>query len=96
MLKYEKIIILAPHTDDGAFGCGGSVSRFREKGAELFYAAFSPYQESLPRGLRNDILEKELMEATEALSIRRSNVLMHRYPVRRYAEHRHEILEDLV
>ena len=37
----EIILILAPHTDDGELGCGGSISRFIEEGKNVFYAAFS-------------------------------------------------------
>ena len=42
MSKTRKtILILAPHTDDGEFGCGASISKYIEKDAEVYYAAFS-------------------------------------------------------
>ncbi len=39
--SFQRILVLAPHTDDGEFGCGGSIAKFIEAGKEVFYAAFS-------------------------------------------------------
>ena len=33
----KKIVILAPHTDDGEYGCGGTIARFLEEGREMYY-----------------------------------------------------------
>ena len=55
----EKILILAPHTDDGELGCGGSIARFIEEGENVFYAAFSTAEESVDPKLPNNILEIE-------------------------------------
>jgi len=96
LLDNTKILVLAPHTDDGEFGCGGSISKFIEQGADLYYAAFSPCEESVPDGWPKDVLETELRKATEVLSIPQTRLLIYRYPVRRFAEHRQDILEDLV
>lgn len=30
----NRILVLAPHTDDGEFGCGGSIAKFVEEGNE--------------------------------------------------------------
>lgn len=96
MLDNEKILILAPHTDDGEFGCGGSIAKFIEQGAEVYYATFSLCEESVPDGWPKDILEKELKRAMAVWGISNSNLLIYRYPVRRFAEYRQEILENLV
>ncbi|MDY7036479.1 MAG: PIG-L deacetylase family protein [Thermodesulfobacteriota bacterium] len=96
MLDNKKILVLAPHTDDGEFGCGGSIAKFIEQGAEVYYAAFSLCEESIPDGWPKDILEKELKAAIKVWGIPGSNLLIYRYPVRRFAEHRQEILENLV
>ncbi|MDY7036483.1 MAG: hypothetical protein SV375_10045 [Thermodesulfobacteriota bacterium] len=50
MINKEKILVLAPHTDDGEFGCGGSIAKFIEQRAEVYYAAFSLCEESIPDG----------------------------------------------
>ena len=96
MINHKKILVLAPHTDDGEFGCGGSIAKFIEKGADVYYAAFSLCEESVPKGWPRDALEKELKTATQICGIPQDNLLIYRYPVRRFAEHRQDILEDLV
>ena len=56
----EKILILAPHTDDGELGCGGSIARFIEEGKDVYYVAFSTAEESVEHGLPKNILEIEV------------------------------------
>lgn len=94
--KTEKVLILAPHTDDGEFGCGGSIAKFVAKGKDLYYAAFSLAEESVPPQYPNNILETEVKAATKELGIPPDNLLLFRYRVRRFAQFRQEILEDLV
>lgn len=96
MLNGKTILVLAAHTDDGEFGCGGSIAKFIEQGANVYYAAFSLCEESVPEGWPKDILEKELKQAAITWGVGAPNLLIFRYPVRRFAQHRQEILEDLV
>ena len=93
MKKNNRILVLAPHTDDGEFGCGASIAKFIDEGAEVHYAAFSLCEESVSGGYPRDILEKELKNATNVWGIRTSNLHIFRYPVRRFAEHRQDILK---
>ena len=95
-MKNEKILILAPHTDDGEFGCGASISKFIEEGKELYYAAFSLAEESVPDPYPKNILEVEVKAATKELGIDPDKLILYRYKVRRFAQYRQEILEDLV
>ena len=53
---FERILVLAPHTDDGEFGCGGSVARFLEEEKEVYYVAFSTAEESVPPDMPKNIL----------------------------------------
>ena len=96
MFDNKKVLVLAPHTDDGEFGCGGSIAKFIEQGANVFYAAFSLCEKSVPHQWPIDVLERELKRALDVLGIQKSNRLIYRYPVRRFAEYRQDILEDLV
>ena len=91
-----KVLILAPHTDDGEFGCGGSVARFMEEGKAVYYAAFSTAEESVPEPWPKDILKTEVKEATHRLGIPRENLLIFNFKVRELSYHRQEILEELV
>lgn len=93
---FDRILILAPHTDDGEFGCGASIAKFIDEGADVFYAAFSLAEESVPTAFPRNILEKEVKAATKKLGIKLQNLLLFKYRVRHFAYKRQEILEDLV
>ena len=92
----QRILVLAPHTDDGEFGCGGSIARYIEEGAQVYYVAFSSCEESLPAGFEQDTLIKEVRSATAALGIPKENLILLNFPVRRFPEHRQAILEEMV
>ena len=92
----EKILILAPHTDDGELGCGGSIARFIKEGKKVFYAAFSTAEESVDPELPNNILETEVKAATKKLGIKRENLFIYNNEVRKLNYIRQEILEELI
>ena len=92
----KRLLILAPHTDDGEFGCGGTIAKFVEEGWDAHYIAFSGCRESLDRKLPPDTLIREVAEATAVLGIPRDNLVIHDFPVRRFPERRQDILEILV
>jgi len=89
----KRVLILAPHTDDGEFGCGGSIARFIQEGKEIYYVAFSTAEESVPEPWPKDILKTEVKEATKRLGISRENVIILDFKVRKLSYHRQEILE---
>ncbi len=94
--NYNRILVLAPHTDDGEFGCGGSIVRFIEEGKEVFYVAFSIAEESVPREYPKNILEIEVREATKLLGISPDKLIIYKFQVRKLNYVRQEILEELV
>ena len=96
MPAHDRILVLAPHTDDGELGCGGTISRMVEEGSEVYYAAFSTAAESVPPPFPPDILEKEVREGTKVLGIPAANLLIYQYAVRHLPHLRQEILEELV
>jgi LmbE family N-acetylglucosaminyl deacetylase len=95
-LKPRRAMVLAPHTDDGEFGCGGTIARLVEEGCEVYYTAFSVCEQSLPYGFKEDELEHELRAATSALGVGEDHVIVHRYQVRRFPEVRQAILQDII
>ena len=95
-INNNKILILSPHTDDGEFGCGASIAKFIENGKEVYYAAFSIAEESVPPPFPKNILEKEVKYATKELGIKPSRLLIYKYKVRQFANDRQKILEELV
>jgi LmbE family N-acetylglucosaminyl deacetylase len=96
MINYKKVLVLAPHTDDGELGVGGTISKLMEDGSEVFYAAFSTASESVPDGFPKDILKIEVSAATAKLGIKSENLFIYNYQVRKLNYARQEILEDLV
>lgn len=94
--KFKNVLVLAPHTDDGELGAGGTISKLIESGSCVTYAAFSTAEESVPEGLPKDILKTEVKEATAMLGIESKNLLIYDYEVRRLNFHRQKILEDLI
>ncbi len=96
MKDRKRILILAPHTDDGEFGCGGSIAKFYEEGADVYYAAFSTAKESVPAGLPENILEIEVKEATKRLDIPPQNLLIFGFTVRKLNYVRQDVLEEMV
>lgn len=94
--KYKNVYVLAPHTDDGELGAGGTIARLVELGANIYYFAFSTAAESVPEGMPRDILKTEVINATTKLGIPKKNVVIYNYQVRKLNYSRQEILEDLM
>lgn len=92
----KRILIIAPHTDDGEFGCGGSIVKFIEQGDDVYYAAFSTAEQSVPAGMPRNILETEVKEATGRLGILPGNLIIYKHEVRKLNYVRQDILEELV
>ena len=93
---FRKALVLAPHTDDGEFGCGGTTARLVEAGCEVRYVAFSIATRSLPPGFAPDTLAREVRAATGELGIPESALTVHDFDVRTFPERRQDILELLV
>ncbi len=94
--EIKKILVLSPHTDDGEFGCGGTIHRLIREGHEVHYVAFSDCEDSVPEGFDKKILRKEMFKATEVLGFKNEKVKILDYQVRYFFRDRQKILEDLV
>ncbi len=92
----QRVLVLAPHTDDGEFGCGGAMARLAEAGVEVRYVAFSIATKSLPAGFPPDTLAREVRDATAELGIPESRLTVHDFEVRTFPERRQDILELLI
>jgi len=93
---FSRVLVLSPHTDDGELGCGGTIAKFAEKRREIFYAALSSCERSVPEGFPDNILRIEVRKATAVLGIESKNLLLYDFPVREFPEHRQDILETLI
>lgn len=95
-LVAKRILVLAPHTDDAELGCGGTIARMVDEGSQVYVAAFSTAEESLPPGMPPDTLRIEFNEAMPILGLPVDHLVVYDYPVRRLSYHRQEVLESLV
>ena len=96
MTQYKKVLILSPHTDDGEFGCGATITKLIEDGSEVYYAAFSACEQSVLPEFPKDILTKEVKAATQILGIKPQNLILFKYDVRTFNYHRQAILDDII
>lgn len=92
----KRILVLAPHTDDGELGCGGTISKLTECGNDVYYAAFSACQQSVIKDFPSDILITEVKEATTVLGIKSENLFLFDFEVRTFNYRRQEILDKMI
>lgn len=92
-MKSKRILFIGAHTDDVEFGCGGTISKL-SKDNDIYIATFSSCEASVPKGLPSDILKVEFEKSMDLLKPK--GFKLFNYPVRRFNEHRQNILEDLI
>lgn len=95
MISGKKILLLAPHPDDPEYSCGASISKWSTDN-EIYYAAFSPCDISLPEGFPSGTLFEEMKQSAAILGIKQENIFTYNFMVRRFPESRQEILEEMV
>ena len=83
-MKMEKILVLAPHTDDAELGCGGAIARFLEEGKKVFVLAFSPAQAD----------PSEFVNSMRILGVERFELKY--YQFREFDQKRQDILDCLI
>lgn len=96
MLFKKRILVLAPHTDDAEFGCGGTIAKLIENENEVYCAAFSACQQSVLPQFPSDILITEVKAASLSLGIKPENLILFDYEVRTFNYKRQEILDDMI
>ena len=93
---FSRILVLAPHTDDGEIGCGGTIAKFLEEEKEVHYVAFSTARTSVNPEFPDDILEIEVREATRILGFPPEHLHIFDFPVRHFPSHRQDILQQII
>lgn len=94
--EIKNVLVLAPHTDDGELGMGGTIHKLLQAGKNVTYVAFSTASKSLPAGLPPDTLKNEVQHATYTLGILPENLIIYDYEVRELNYVRQQILERLI
>jgi LmbE family N-acetylglucosaminyl deacetylase len=94
--SFKRVLVLAPHTDDGELGCGGTIHKMISEGCEVYYAAFSACQQSVLPQFPSDLLITEVKRATLQLGLKPANLILFDYEVRTFNFHRQAILDDIL
>ena len=92
----KKVLVFAPHTDDGEFGCGGTINKLINEGKEVHYVAFSACEQSVLPQFPKDILITEVSAATKELGIHPDNLHLLKFNVRTFNFNRQEILDYMI
>tara|TARA_B110000027_G_scaffold131610_1_gene156227 strand:+ start:999 stop:1637 length:639 start_codon:yes stop_codon:yes gene_type:complete len=92
----RRVLVIAPHTDDGEFGCGGTIAKLISEGVDIHYVAFSACEKSVLPEFPSDILLTEVTAATKVLGIKKENLHILNYDVRTFSSNRQAILDDLI
>lgn len=95
MFDPQKILILAPHTDDGELGCGGTIAKFCAEGREVHYVAFCSVPQP-PSAVDEHTLKLECKKATSILGIPASRLKIRNYVIRELPEKRNKILQEML
>jgi LmbE family N-acetylglucosaminyl deacetylase len=96
MIAPKRVLAMSPHADDAELGCGGTMARWIDEGAEIFTAAFSTAETSLPPGSKPYRLKDECHLALDEIGVPRDNRFVYDFPVRELGYHRQEVLEEMV
>lgn len=79
----NRILVIAPHGDDGTIACGGTIAKFAVQGKDIHYATL--YTEHT----------EELQRATDEIGVKQLYTL-HGFSVRNFNRDRQNILEELL
>lgn len=93
---FSNVLVLAPHTDDGELGAGGTIARLIESGAKVSYAAFSTAEDSLQAEFAPDTLVREVKIATSRLDIDPENLHIYGHKVRELEYARQRVLDEMI
>src|SRR5436305_12691418 len=70
----SPLLVLAPHTDDAELGCGGTIAKLLETTQDIYVAAFSTAEVSLPDGAKPTALRDEFTDAMRRLGVGEGNL----------------------
>jgi LmbE family N-acetylglucosaminyl deacetylase len=92
----KNILLLSPHTDDIELGCGGTVFKLLENGANLFWVVFSTAEISIPKEYSKDTLKNEFQDVMNTIGLGKDSYKIFTFKVRELHVHRQPILDELI
>jgi len=88
LTRFHRALILAPHTDDGEIGAGGTIARLVEAGVKVYCLAFST-----GAGKAN---EAEFRAAMRVLGVPDENLGVLNFRTRYFPQRRQDVLQVLI
>lgn len=95
-IRDAQILVLAPHTDDGELGAGGSINKWVTAGNVVHYVAFSACESVQPPSRDPKILRDECQRATAVLGIVEARCRVLDFEVRQFSRDRQSILDAMI
>jgi LmbE family N-acetylglucosaminyl deacetylase len=92
IFQAEKVLVIAPHTDDESIGCGGLIARLRHLGIQVQVVCFSTAMESIPPGFP---LNATTNEFKDALAVFGAQGASYDIEVRKFSKYEQLILDLL-
>lgn len=92
--NHQKILVLAPHTDDAEIGCGGTIARLLESKKEVYWAVFT--RAAVGKGFDDETVLEELKKSAKKIGVNPKNLFIYNYKLRNLHQQRQPILDDLL
>lgn len=96
MLTADRFLFISAHPDDSELSAGGLIHYLARQNKAIKLLVLSNPTISLPPGFEGNVLLDEQIEAAAELGLTQDNLIFMDFPVRRFSEHRQDILEELV
>jgi LmbE family N-acetylglucosaminyl deacetylase len=91
----KKALFISAHPDDTEFGAGGLLQILLRKGVDVHLMVLSNPEISMPEGSLENQAVIEQKKSASVLGLK-NKICFYDFPVRRFSEHRQDILELLV
>lgn len=96
-LTQGPVLVLAPHTDDAEFGCGGTIAKLVQQDCDVRVAIFSSCSNlDTEQNPYSKELISEMRLALDTLSVPEKHTYLFDYPVRNFDRHRQSILDQMI
>ncbi len=99
----DKILVLAPHSDDAELGVGGTISRFLREGDEVYCVVFSKALSFTKGGyipkedeIKSKFVFQELKESMKELGVKEENLFIYQFPTRYLYSNRQDVLDKII
>jgi len=91
----KRVLVISAHADDMEFGCGATINKLIERGAEIYSLVLSLNQKGVPTKFSTDDIKEEIYQSGKILGLKRKNIFIESFENRVFYLKRQEILDLL-